>query len=333
METPKTASFSEIGSVAIGHSTDFSHYTGCTVILCEQGAVAGVEARGLATGTRELDALSTHHLVDRIHAVLLTGGSAFGLEAAAGVTVYLEERGIGFETSAGPVPIVPCAVLYDLNFVSHRKKPDKAMGYEACRNAAPFPLSEGSVGAGTGATVGKLFGVERATKGGVGMVCYEVPGSGILVGAVAAVNAFGDVLDRRTGKILAGSRTASDSYRFAHTAREMMKGASRTGFSGTHTTLGVIVTNAALDKRGVTILARLAANGLSRVLSPASTTLDGDVVFALSVGSLPGEINILGVLAAEALGEAINRGVRAADGFGHLPCWREITGGGKVREP
>lgn len=330
METPKTACFSEIGSVAIGHSSDFSHYTGCSVILCEQGAVAGVAVRGLAAGTRELDALSTHHLVDKIHAVLLAGGSAFGLEAAGGVMAYLEEKGIGFKTSAGPVPIVPTAILYDLNFVSRQRKPDGAMGYEACRSATPSSLEEGSIGAGTGATVGKLFGMERATKGGLGISCYEVPGPGVIVGAVVAVNAFGDVLDRRTREILAGARTAPDSRRFADTAAEMMRGRSRTGFAGTHTSLGAVVTNAALDKREANILARLAANGLARVLSPPSTTFDGDVVFALSVGDRSADINILGVVAAEALAEAVNRGVRSADGFGHLPSWREVAAGNEA---
>ncbi|MBI3015577.1 MAG: P1 family peptidase [Candidatus Tectomicrobia bacterium] len=326
MDEIKAALISDVGPITIGHASDFTHYTGCTVILCEQGAVAGVEVRGLASSTRELDALSAHHLVDKIHALLLAGGSAFGLEAASGVMDYLEEKGIGFQTSTGPVPIVPCAILYDLNFASRQGRPNRAMGYEACLNAAAAPPQEGSIGAGTGATVGKLFGIKRATKGGLGVACYQIPDTSVLVGAMAAVNAFGDVLDRRTREILAGARSAPDSHRYVDTAREMMRGVTRTDFANTHTTLGVIVTNAALDKRGATILARLASNGLVRVSSPASTTFDGDVVFALSVGNLSADINVLGVVAAEALSEAVNRGVRTADGFGILPSHLEIAG-------
>lgn len=325
MDAIKATPISDVGPIAIGHASDFTHYTGCTVILCEQGAVAGVEVRGLASGTRETDALSTCHLVDKIHGLLLAGGSAFGLEAAAGVMDYLEEKGVGFQTTTGPVPIVPCAILYDLNFVSRLVRPNRAMGYAACLNACAAPPQEGSVGAGTGATVGKLFGIERATKGGLGVACYQIPGTGVLVGALAAVNAFGDILDRHTQKIIAGARVAHDSHCFVGTAREMMRGITRTDFANTHTILGVIMTNAALDKRGATILARLASNGLVQVSSPASTTFDGDVVFALSVGNISADINVLGVVAAEALSEAINRGVRKANGFGILPSHLEIA--------
>jgi L-aminopeptidase/D-esterase-like protein len=266
--------------------------------------------------------------VERIHALVFAGGSAFGLDAASGVMRWCEERGIGFDTGVVKVPIVPAVILFDLRLGNANRRPDAAMGYAATEAAAraevDAPVAEGNVGAGTGATVGKLFGMERAMKGGIGCWTEEVGSSDgssqpSRISALAAVNAFGDVLDPETGRILAGARVSPVSRDFADTSAAMRRGVVRKGFSDSNTVLVTVATDAALTKHEAQRLATMAASGVPRVVSPVHTRFDGDVVFALSVGSLHADVNALGAAAADAVAHAIARGVTQARGAGGVP--------------
>lgn len=317
----------DIAGLQVGHASDFEGVTGCTVILCGRaGAVGGVDVRGSAVGERELETLRPGHLVERIHALVLAGGSAFGLEAAAGVMRYLEEQGIGFATGVARVPVVPAAILFDLGIGDARRRPDAAMGYEAAKRATSAAVEEGSVGAGTGATVGKLFGLKQATKGGLGSVSVELVG-GVTVSALAVVNAFGDVRHPATGKILAGARVSESSSEFADTVAQMKRGVVRQAFGSpagalSSTTLAVVATNAGCDQAAITKVAAMAQNGLARALAPVHTRFDGDVVFALSLGEKEADLNTLGTAAAEAVAAAILRGVQKARSRGGVPVGR-----------
>ncbi len=313
----------DIAGLRVGHATDLDALTGCTVILCESGAVAGADIRGSASGTEEFPVMSPLHVTDVVHAVVLAGGSAFGLEAASGVRRYLEHKGVGFETRAAKVPIVPCAILYDLGIGKSNVRPTREMGEAAAAASTAEPVEEGAVGAGTGATVGKLFGMSRAMKSGLGSatVALEERYAGVLVSALAVVNSFGDVRDPDTGKLVAGARRAPDSMEFADTARHLRRGV-RGGFSRQNTTLAVVATNARLTKVQATKLAQLAQNGLARTIWPAHTMFDGDLVIALSMGTAQADINALGVAAAEALSQAILRAVRMAPTLGGVPGLR-----------
>lgn len=306
-----------IPGIRIGHASDFRGLTGCTVVLCEGGAVCGVDVRGSAAGTRELAPCLPGHLVDRVHAVFLTGGSAFGLDAAAGVMDYLESRRVGFAAGSFRVPIVPGAVIFDLGLGSGKARPDAGMAKWACKNATT-DIVEGSVGAGTGATVGKLFGMAQATKGGVGFSSLALTGS-LRVQALAVVNAFGDVVDPETGKVMAGCRVAPDSSQFANTTERLLQGAGSSAFSGGNTTLIVVMTNASLTKLAATKLAEMAQDGMARAVRPVHTMLDGDVVFALSLGRKQADLNTLGAAAAEAAAAAVLRAVTTAKGLGGVP--------------
>jgi L-aminopeptidase/D-esterase-like protein len=306
----------------IGHASDFRGLTGCTVILSEASAVCGVDIRGSAAGTRELTPCYPGHIVERVHAVLLTGGSAFGLDAAAGVMEYLERRNVGFQAGRVRVPIVPAAVIFDLAMGSAKARPDAGMAKWACRNAG-VKIVEGSVGAGTGATLGKLFGVQQASKGGVGVAGMTLAG-GVAVQALAVVNAFGDVIDPQTGGIIAGARVAPDSRVFADTAEQMYRGKSRRAFGATNTTLVVVMTNAALTKLEATKAAQMAQDGLARTIHPVHTQFDGDMVFALSLGRKTADLNTLGTAAAEVTARAIVRAVTTARGLGGVPACREL---------
>ncbi len=280
---------------------------------------AACEVRGGAVGERELETLRPGHLVERIHALVFAGGSAFGLEAAAGVMRWCEERGIGFDTGVARVPIVPAAILFDLRIGDPKRRPDAEMGYAAAEAAAQSkndaPVAEGNVGAGTGATVGKLFGIARATKAGIGCWTENLSG-GVRVAALAVVNAFGDIRDPDTGRIVAGARVAEGSREFADTAAAMCRGSVRTGFADPNTVLVAVATSAALSRVEAQRLATMAAAGMARVVSPAHTTFDGDVVFALSVGNARADVNALGAAAAEAVARAIVRGVTQARSAG-----------------
>jgi L-aminopeptidase/D-esterase-like protein len=309
----------DIPGIRVGHASDFDALTGCTVILCEHGAVGGIDVRGAAASTRAADAFRPGHLVDRVHGIVLAGGSGFGLDAVTGVMRYLEARGVGFPTGVARVPIVAGAILYDLAIGRSDARPTPEMAESAARAADAGVIEEGSIGAGTGATVGKLFGIAQAMKGGVGSATVEIAG-GVRVAALAVVNAFGDVLDPAVGRPLAGARVAPASAALAGTADCMKRGVVRKGFGGdTNTTLVVVATNARLDKPGASALAAMAQAGCARALSPVHTSFDGDLVFALSAGDAVADLNALGVAAAEATAAAIVRGVRTARSLGGVP--------------
>lgn len=310
----------------VGHAGDPVGCTGCTVVLCPEGTTGGIDIRGSASGTRELDALSPLHLVPFVHAVLLAGGSAFGLDAAAGVMRFLEERGIGFDVQVTRVPIVPTAIIFDLRLGSHKARPDAGMAYAACESAVEAPIPEGSVGAGTGATVGKLFGLPQSTKSGLGVAAVRL-GTDLHVGALAVVNAFGDVRDPSTGQLLAGARIAPDRRDLVDMLEAMRQGALPPVHRGENTTLAVVVTNARLTKPEATKVAQMAQHGLVRTIRPVHTTLDGDLVIALASGQVRADQNLLGIASADVVAEAVVRGVKRATSLGGLPAWRDLTGG------
>ena len=321
-------SITDVPGLRVGHAQDDEALTGCTVILCEKGAVGGVDQRGGAPGTRETDLLEPVNAVEKVHAVLLAGGSAFGLDAASGVMRYLKEKGIGFNTGVARVPIVPAAILYDLAIGRAEVRPDLEMGYRAAASASAEAPAEGNAGAGTGATVGKIFGMKQAMKSGLGTASMEI-GGGIIVGAIVAVNAFGDVVDPQTGRILAGARTTklgpvrlgSTDY-FADTLAVMKTLAGRAIMKlamSRNTVIGVVATNAKFTKSEATKMAQMAQDGLARAIRPAHTMLDGDTIFAMATGQKKADVSIVGAFAAEVLAQAIVRAVKAAKPAGGLP--------------
>ena len=295
-----------VSGIRVGHAQADEALTGCTVILCEDGAVGGVDQRGGAPGTRETDLLRPLHRVEKVHGVLLTGGSAFGLDATAGVMRYLEERGVGFDVGVARVPIVPAAVIFDLAIGRADVRPDAAMAYQACLNATADPVIEGSMGAGMGATVGKILGMPNATKSGVGSACIEIA-NGLFVGAIAVVNALGDVIDPRTGAIIAGARSEDG---FVDTLQIMRQFQAVASASASNTIIGVVATNAKLSKEEANKVAQMAHDGLARAVRPAHTMYDGDTIFALSTGDVRVDVNLIGAFAAEVFAKAIVRGVR-----------------------
>ena len=307
----------DITGLRVGHASNYDALTGCTVVLCDAGAVGGVDIRGSATGTQEIDTLSPGHVDPQVHAIVLAGGSAFGLEAAAGVRRYLEGLGVGVKAGSFIVPIVPAAILFDLGIGKGHVRPTREMGEAAAAAATTDAVKEGAVGAGTGATVGKLFGMRRAMKSGVGSATVSLE-SGVSVASLVVVNALGDVKDPATGKLIAGARRAPDSMELADTEREMLHGA-RGNFIRQNTTLAVVATNARLTKVGATKLAQQAALGMARTIFPVNTMFDGDIVFALSTGTAEADINTLGSMAAEAVAQAVVRAVRSAPTLGGVP--------------
>jgi L-aminopeptidase/D-esterase-like protein len=310
----------------VGHASDFKNVTGCTVVLCPPGTVGSVDIRGSAAGTRQMDALLGYHVVNEVHAVFISGGSAFGLDAAGGVMEYLEEQGRGFDVTITRVPIVPTAVIYDLSLGNCRSRPDKAMGYQACQAAHHEAQGDGSIGAGTGASIGKLLGIRQATKGGLGTSFLEGP-HGLRVGALAVVNAFGDVVDPDTGEILAGARTAEDSREFADSAGLIRQGVVRRRFGEPNTTIGVIATNARLTREEAQKIAQMGHNALARCIRPVHTLFDGDTVFVLARPEIGGDLHVVGLLAETALQQAILQAVKSAHGLGVLPSYQDLRGG------
>lgn len=317
-----------VPGIKVGHAQNDEALTGCTVILCEGGAVGGVDQRGGAPGTRETDLLRPMHLVEKVHAIMLAGGSAFGLDAASGVMRYLEERKVGFDVGVTHVPIVPAAVIFDLAFGRADVRPDAAMGYQACVTASSAPTAQGNVGVGTGATVGKILGMGRAMKSGVGSASLDI-GGGVIVGALVAVNAFGDVIDPATNTILAGARTihtgpimlgAHDYFADTLATFRSLIGRTAMGFAARpNTVIGVVATNAKLNKEEVNKVAQMAHDGLARTIRPAHTLFDGDTIFALATGDKAADVNIVGAFAAEVFAQAIVNGARAAKSAGGLP--------------
>lgn len=330
---PTNNSITAIPGIRVGHAHDEAAATGCTVILAEKGAVASVDQRGGAPGTRETDLLRPGHLVNKVHAIMLSGGSAFGLDAANGAMRYLEERKVGLNVGVARVPIVPSAILFDLGIGSATRRPDTQMGYEACMNASAAEPAQGNAGAGMGATVGKLLGMGQAVKAGIGNALVDA-GGGVKVGALIAVNTFGDVIGP-DGEILAGVRSIkkgplkigkgmfADSMQVLRTAA----GRSVMGLAqGSNTVIGVVATNAQLDKEGASKVAAMASNGLARCLRPANTMLDGDTIFALSSGRKAADVSIVGAFAAEAVVQAVYNAVQAARGLAGVPSLHELGG-------
>ena len=315
-------SITDIPGIRLGSAQNISAATGCTVILCPEGVTAGVDVRGGAPGTRETDLLKPENLVEKIHGLVLAGGSAFGLDAAGGVMRYLEENGFGFDVGVARVPIVPAAVLFDLPCGDARVRPDQAMGYQACLNSEREEFAIGSLGAGTGATVGKVFGMERAMKGGLGSHCVKI--GELIVGAVVAVNCLGDVIDPATGLIVAGA-VQLDPFRFLDSEAGLLQQCEQTGsrFAG-NTTIGAIITNATLTKAQATKVSSMAHDGYARTMRPAHTLLDGDTIFTLAVGNVAADISAVGALAAKVMEQAVLAAVQSATALAGFPCYQDI---------
>ena len=313
----------DVLGLRVGHFTDARRPTGCSVLLCPQGAACGVDVRGAAPGTRETDLLRPDNLVEHVHALLLTGGSAFGLDAASGVMRWLEERGHGLGVGPAVVPIVPAAVLFDLWLGDPLVRPDAAAGYAACESASHAPPTQGNVGAGAGASVGKLFGLDRAMKGGLGTASLKV--GAVTIGALVAVNPTGDVIDPANGRVIAGTRGADGQPRSATQAIAAGELPPR-ALPGMATTIGIVATDAVLTKTQCSKLATMAHNGLARCIDPVHTMADGDTLFALATGrsGRPGEMTVLGALAATVMSRAVLNAVRAAEGLPGLPAARDL---------
>lgn len=305
----KNDTITAISGLKVGHATNEKARTGCTVVLCESGAVAGVDVRGSAPGTRETDAIRPGGLVEKVHAVLLTGGSAFGLDAAGGVVQFLEEHGVGFPAGPVRVPIVPSAVIFDLGVGDPKVRPDREMGYHACVNATNARIGMGQVGAGTGATVGKGPGLQPS-NGGVGSAC-RVLKSGLMIGAIVIVNAVGNVVDPTTGKIIAGAKDP-ETEKFVNITERLSEPRKNDQFQApnTNTTIGVVATNAALSPTEITKVAQMAHDGLAWTIRPVHTMFDGDTIFALSTGTHHAPVNTVGIIAAEVMAAAVCRAVK-----------------------
>jgi len=313
-----------IPGIRVGHATDPVGLTGVTVLLCDAPAVAGVALRGGANDVVGLDHLDLRHLVGTVDGVVLGGGSRFGEEAIYGVMRWLEERGVGFRVGAAVIPHVPGAFLFDLNVGDAHARPTREMGYDAAKSVAAGPVAEGSVGAGTGATVGKVNGITCAMRGGLGVATAQA--GDVVVAALMAVNAVGDVRDPGTGVLIAGTREAPGSRRLIDSARAIAAGSGRFGVPS-HTTIGVVTTNTRLTKTEAMAVASLAMVGFGRALSPPHTAFDGDTLFVLSTGQKVLDVTRLGVLAADAVASAIARGVRAATSLPDIPAARDLISG------
>ena len=324
-------SITRVAGIEVGHFTDTRRPTGCTVVMAREGAVAGVDVRGAAPGTRETDLLHPSNLVDKVHAIMLAGGSAWGLEAATGAVRWLEERGVGLDVAVGRLPIVPAAVLFDLLVGDMRIRPDAAAGYAACAAASSADPAEGNVGAGAGAVVGKVFGIQHAMKGGVGTASVTV--DGVTVGALIACNALGDVIDPETAQVMAGART-DDGRALRDTRRALLRGQPpQPLLAGTNTTIGVVATDAILTKVQAHRLAIAAHDGLARSINPVHTMSDGDTLFSLGTGRAGKSLGmmVLATMAAEVTARATVRAVQAArsattaEGL-YLPAMADLRG-------
>lgn len=320
MNTTLTA----VPGIKVGHHSLTSRPTGCTVILAEAGATAGVDVRGAAPATRDVELLDPVNAVQQVHAIVLSGGSAFGLDTTAGVMRYLEERKIGYQFGAARVPIAPAAALFDLGVGDPMIRPGQDCGYQASNRASTDPVAEGSIGAGTGATVGKASGLERAMKSGVGSAAFTLS-NGVVVAALVVVNAFGDVIDPATGQVVAGAR-ANDGRSFADARKLLRSGAIRFGIAANNTTLGVVATNARLTKTEAKRVAQMAHDGFARAIAPVHTPVDGDTIFALATGARNGaaDVGVIAAVGADVMAEAIVRAVTQATGLPNLPAVRDL---------
>jgi L-aminopeptidase/D-esterase-like protein len=326
--TKLSNSITDIDGILVGQAQDMKALTGCTVIIYPKGAIGGVDQRGGAPGTRETDLLRPMHMVDKMHAVLLAGGSAFGLDAASGVMKFLEEKRIGFNAGIVRVPIVPAAVIFDLGLGKSEIRPNAEMGYQACKNATSKAPTQGNYGAGTGASVGKIFGMGQAMKSGIGTACLELGGN-LRVAAMMVVNAFGDVLDPKSSTIIAGARSlqkgllkiGTENY-FANSLETMKSFVGKTVLniaSKQNTVIGVVATNAALTKEEANKVAQMAHNGLAKTINPAHTMFDGDTIFVMATGEKRADVSLVGAYAAEVVAQAIVNAVLFAESAGGLP--------------
>lgn len=322
MENGIHNTITDVAGIKVGHYTDLVNGTGCTVLLCPaEGAVGGVDVRGPAPATRETDLLRPGHLVERVNAILLTGGSAFGLDAASGVMRFLEERDIGFDVGVTHVPIVPAAAIFDLAVGNAGIRPNADAGYQACLAARSGAVAEGTVGAGTGASVGHVLGILNATKGGVGTASRKLE-DGVTVGALVVVNAYGDVIDPHTGQIIAGTRKPEGGW--LDSAGALMNGTGLSAFAREHTTIGVVATDAGLTKEEANLVAMMAHDGLARAIRPVHTLYDGDALFVLSAGNKSRNLSAIGHAASVVVAEAIVRSIDAAASLLGIPAHRDL---------
>ncbi|NIP29972.1 MAG: peptidase S58 family protein [Candidatus Dadabacteria bacterium] len=317
-------SITDIPGISVGHSSDYESGTGCTVILFDDASIASADMRGGGTSTRQIDGLLQNSTYGKIHAILLTGGSAFGLNAASGVMKFLEERDIGLNVGRNiVVPSVPSAVIFDLGIGNGKIRPDSSMGYDACVNSTRNAFLQGSVGVGTGATIGKMYGIERATKGGLGSMSLKLD-NGVIVGVLVVVNAFGDVYSRKENKIIAGARKSTESKEFVNSLNEFKEGFVKTYEPYSNTTLAVIITNASLNKSELNRIAIIGQTGISRSILPVNTISDGDVVFAASAGKLKGDANSIGIVASDLIESSIVKAVKISESLLGVPAYNEL---------
>ncbi len=315
-------SITDIPGIKVGHANNVEGATGCTVVLCEKGAVAGVDVRGGAPGVREIATLDPVNFVDTAHAVYLGGGSAYGLDGAAGVMQYLEEHGFGLDVGVGVVPIVPGAVLFDLPVVRHDIRPDKEMGYTACLNASDGESSRGNIGAGTGASIGKPAGPDFIMKGGIGTASRKM--GNIIIGAIVAVNCFGDIIDSSNGEVIAGTLNPEKNGFAGSLEVISQKPDEEPQVLKTNTTIGVIATNAKFTKPQATKIAQMAHDGFARSINPIHTMYDGDTIFTLATGEVEADVTMAGAVAAEVMAEAVVNGIKAAESVYNIPGYKEI---------
>src|ERR1700733_11631575 len=328
-EASAAGSITDVQGVKVGHFTESRRPTGCTVLLFEKGATAGVDVRGSAPGTRETDLLNPVNTVQQVQAILLAGGSAFGLDAASGVVRFLDGHRLGYAVGDIVVPIVPAAILYDLEIGDPKIRPTAESGYKACQAATSERAAEGNGGAGAGATIGKMFGPKQAMKSGLGSASVRVGNTGIVVGAIVAVNAVGDVRDPSSGKIIAGARTP-DGSGFMDSMARIREGYSVRLEAARNTTIGVVATNVALDKAQATKVAQMAHDGLARTINPVHSPSDGDTIFTVATGAIATAANhgAIGALAAEVMAQAVLRAVMSAHGIPGLPSYTDLRARG-----
>ncbi len=326
-ETSGAGGITDVEGIKVGHFTETRKPTGCTVLIFEKGATAGVDVRGSAPGTRDTDLLNPVNSVQQVQAIMLSGGSAFGLATADGAMRFLEERGLGFHLGKAVVPIVPAAILFDLDHGDPKIRPTAESGYKACQAATSGKVEEGNVGAGAGATIGKMFGMKSAMKSGLGTASVRVGNTGIVVAAIVAVNAVGDVIDPKTGKIIAGARKP-DGSGFLDSMQQWREGRGVVLSSGTNTTIGVVATNVQFDKAQATKMAQMAHDGLARAINPVHTPYDGDTIFAVATGAIQtrADHGIIGAIAADIMSQAVLRAVMNARGLPGLPSYSDLKG-------
>lgn len=318
----KEIKFTDIDGIKVGNAQDVEGATGCTVIICEEGATAGVDVRGGSPGTRETDLLDPQNLVDKIHAVILSGGSAFGLDAASGVMKYLEERDVGFDVQVTKVPIVCSAVLFDLVVGDYRVRPDLEMGYKACVNATNKECPNGNIVAGTGATVGKFLGLERAMKGGLGSYAIQI--GDLKVGAIVAVNALGDIIDPYTGEILAGLLDEERNTLIGTENIMAEKYSEKKNIFSGNTTIGLVATNGIITKSEANKLASMSHNGYARSIRPAHSIFDGDTIFTMATGKIEADINVVGFLAARTMEGAVINAIKSSESAYGFKSYKEL---------